>query len=103
MKTLLKKLQRKLRWGTPVGRDCISLHTSLCAWLGARLVFLSAHSHGHPYSHSQEAWEEALLTHGQALLAWSTYYEKENYEEELYHEAQRALHWVARHLGKLWD
>jgi len=111
MKTLLKKLQRKLRyrrtWGTPVGRDCVSLHTSLCAWLGARLVFLSAHAHGHPYSHSYEAWEEALRTHGQALLAWSTHFEtrgdRPGEEDELYTEAQRAMYWVAAHLGNLWD
>ena len=37
-------------WGTDVGEDCVSLNTSLCRWLGTRLVFLGSHTKGHPMS-----------------------------------------------------
>jgi len=102
------KAEYKATWGTPIGKDCVSLDTTLCKWLGDRLVFSAAHASGHPLRYSHKRWKRELSENGNALLVWANHYDTDygtNHDKETedYANAQRALRWVARKLGNLWD
>jgi len=114
------------KWETPVGADCINLHSALTRWLGERLIHLGEHTNSVPYAYymkfstgentldenaslekaqmaSYEAmwaslalWKADLTTNGKALLAY-------NKDEETLPAAQEALRWVADNLGMFWD
>ena len=118
MKKVIARLMRRWRylrtWGTPIGKDCISLDTSLCRWLGTRLLFLADHTHGAPCGYMGSSWEDEdgtgyeqwkkdLAGAGNALLAWGNRYEEKYDEEHIYTPAQLALQWVAQNLANLWD
>lgn len=90
-------------WGTPMGQDCISLDTSLCLWLGDRLVFLAKHTQSHPGDQTHEGWCAALIENGERLLVWANHFHNEADEPVAYRDAQSAMRWVAEHLGHLWD
>lgn len=103
------KIARRLRyrrtWGTPAGKDCVSLDTSLCRWLGARLLFLAEHTNSHPNGWGYEAWKTTLHLHGTVLALWGDHFELVDHTEEetAYANAQDSLRWVADNLGDLWD
>lgn len=91
-------------WGTKVGRDCISLNTALCRWLGKRLTFLSEHTKSYPLvGYTAEEWSATLKKHGETLTSYAeNIYDLPDKETTaLYKEAQRALMWVATELGIL--
>jgi len=92
-------------WTSPLGKDCVSLDTSLCKWLGDRLIFLATYTQSAPIGHTDMRWRRELAEHGQALLAWDNHFELDAEQEEAaaYAHAQKAMRWVATHLGKLWD
>lgn len=97
---MLKKNSYKRKWGTKVGRDCISLDTSLTKWLGRRLVHLGQHTGSHPCNMTHDEWRTLLVRHGNAL----TDYSKNRYDTDVYDvPAQEALAWVSANLGMLWD
>lgn len=106
---IIDRLKRKWRyrntWRTPIGQDCISLDTSLCKWLGDRLVFMSEHANSFDPAYTYERWCELLRTNGEALLAWHRHWDLDTLEEEqqAHLGAQEALRWVADNLGTLWD
>ena len=99
-------------WGTNVGEDCVSLNTSLCQWLGTRLVFLGSHTKGHPMSEGfnfnelnkldsdtlGKVWRGQLTYHGQNLMYFA---ETEN--DDSIEKASEAMMWVALNWQKLWD
>lgn len=99
----------KRTWGTPVGQDCVSLDTALCKWLGDRLVFFAAHTHGYPShgNYSYEDWCQTCKDKAAALHGWGNRYEHTDLdlaeERLLYASAQEALRWVADNLNDLWD
>jgi len=106
--------QYKKTWGTPIGQDCISLDTSLCGWLGARLLFLSEHASSSPYYYggtdnhevSCDLFTSDLRDHGNALMRWAKHFDAAydaDMEKDTYIHAQEALRWVADNLGTLWD
>jgi hypothetical protein len=97
-----KEAFKKL-WGSPVGKDCVSLDTSMCKWLGDRLIFLANNTQSAPIGHTEMRWRRELTEQGHALLAWGNKYETNADETIAYPKAQKAMRWVARNLGKLWD
>lgn len=108
--SIIQKIKHKWRyrqtWSTPIGKDCISLDTSLCRWLGERLVFMSDHANSFdPSVDDIDAWKRLLYGYGHDLLAWTQHWDCETAEDEraVYERAQVALHWVADNLGTLWD
>lgn len=94
------------KWETPVGADCIDLHSALARWLGERLIHLGEHTNGIPMPYVSKfpgdddaafaAWKADLTTHGKALLAYVE-------DDETLPAAQEAIRWVADNLGLLWD
>jgi len=114
-------------------RDTYGLDQHLCGVLGAMLVHLAQEGCGYPGTEefpTPELWNQALQENGQALLSYSTGRDEEllnkwhalaisrEADEEdrevafdqmqaddaaRYANAQQALHWVADHLGSLWD
>lgn len=106
--TGMTKEEYKATWGTPIGKDCISLDTSLCKYLGDRLAFLAEYTTSHPCGYSEKRWKRELADNAQALMAWANHFATDyagNYAQEAEDckNAQRAMRWVARNLGKLWD
>lgn len=102
---LRRRWKYRKTWGTPVGRDCISLDASLCAWLATRLRFLAEHHHSFPSESSSEAWAAELRAHADTFAAYSTRWGADTVEAEeaLIVAAQESLRWVADMLPTLWD
>lgn len=104
------KKKYKKTWGTKIGKDCVSLDTSLAKWLGERLLFLAKHSNSYPsYYADHKQWQCCLRAHGTCLLEYYNYVglcleewtaEKETSKILL---AKESIHWVAQHLNHLWD
>lgn len=88
-------------WGTPVGQDCIDLDETLAAWLGERLVFLADHTKT-VKPEAEEPWSDALRRNGKALQRYARK-AKEGKEDDDLDAARRALEWVAKNFGSLWD
>ena len=103
--TIKRKWKYRKTWGTPVGKDCVSLDDSLCTWLGTRLIFMSQHTQGFPVNYTtQDRWVGDLRKHGNALLRYRLKYECDfDGEGELIQHAQEALTWVTNMLPALWD
>lgn len=81
-------------------RDVWSVDAALCRLLGEMLAQLAAVSHGWPKSEdypTYESWTSALNSKSADLLAYDPD------DEASYAAAQAAMHWVADHLGALWD
>jgi hypothetical protein len=106
------------KWNTPVGADCIDLHSTLARWLGERLIHLGEHTKGTPYAYWMKfstgentfdedaafaAWKADLTTNGKALLAYVEDVETLPEDVETLPAAQEAMRWVADNLGFLWD
>lgn len=86
-------------WGTPVGKDCISLDIALGKWLGERLVYLSYRENlGCPvgYAGGAETWRKDMLRHGQALVEYGAEASEDS------NKAVNAMKWVAENFDKLW-
>jgi hypothetical protein len=110
-------------WSSKVGRDCVSLDTSLCRWLGKRLTHLATHTTSVPYHFTEQAnirvhpdmtqdhetwlhlWRHEMMHAGVALTIYvERIYEVEGAEAEtIITHAQAALGWVAKWLPNLWD
>ena len=95
-------------WGTDVGGDCISLNTTLCEWLGQRLMFLGTHTRAAPLRWELKDWRADLVEHGTALRRYAMIANNDieataAKEAAAYTDAQSALRFVASHLGDLWD
>lgn len=92
-------------WETPVGKDCISLETSLSRWLGERLTFMGEHTSGAPIGWEHEDWKAKLRDMGERLTVWSEHHDLPDAaaEVEAYLNAQEAIRWVANNLAQLWD
>ncbi|MCE5291817.1 MAG: hypothetical protein LLG14_21610 [Nocardiaceae bacterium] len=72
----------------------------MCRLLGEMLAQLAAVSHGWPGSEefpTYESWTSELAAKSADLLAYDPD------DEVSYAAAQAALHWIADHLGGLWD
>jgi len=111
-------MTRKNKWKTKVGRDCVSLDTSLARWLSARLLFLSEHGTGVPVLFMEELaermevdteqahalWKHELAFAGVGLERYSNYYDEDVEAAELtIAHGQNAMRWVAKWLPNLWD
>ena len=91
-------------WGTPIGKDCISLDTSLSRWLGERLTFLGEHTTSAPLGWEHEGWKAKLHEMGGHMSAWAGHYDLSAQEQaQAYTNAQEAMRWVADNLELLWD
>lgn len=102
--TIKRKWEYRKTWGTPVGKDCVSLDDSLCTWLGTRLIFLSEHGYSGSVHMTKNQWDKELRKHGNALLRYKLQYlcDPEG-TDEIIHHAQEALVWVSEMLPALWD
>ena len=77
-----------------------NLGSALCRSLGGQLLHLAATTHGWPAGEefpTDEDWARTHRVHGQALLAYDAG------DADRAAAARAALHWVADHLGQLWD
>jgi hypothetical protein len=103
-------------WGSPVGKDCVDLCSTLPRWLGERLLFLGTHSSGAPASyylasgedaeHALGSWTHDLTKHGTALSLVGNLSNLDltiAEEEKAHADAEAAMLWVAANLTKLWD
>jgi CubicO group peptidase (beta-lactamase class C family) len=72
-------------WTSKVGRDCVSLDTSLCRWLGKRLSHLATHSTGVPVDYI-DMFKNSGADNSPVLS-----------------DGQDAMRWVAKWLPNLWD
>lgn len=91
-------------WGTPVGKDCVSLDTSLCHWLGERLTFLGEHTNSAPRGWEYEDWKAKMREMGGYLSVWAGHYDLPvEAVPQAYTNAQEAMRWVADNLRQLWD
>jgi len=91
------------RWGWAVSDSWDTGHY-IAGVLGEMLVSMSRDAHGAPAGHEFADWEADLRSHGEALIAW--YRRRDDWgaeEEAAYEKAQKAVRWVADHLGTLWD
>lgn len=92
LKLLTKKAAKKARrkayadtWGTPVGKDCVSLCYSLPRFLSQRLIFLGTHTQGYPMSYIPPTRD--AVTEGMSILETAAYTEEQGYDEEAVSEA----------------
>lgn len=84
--------------------DYKNLDYSLAEHLGSALVEFSVNAQTFPAdSMPYIEWVELLQTHGAALLDYADQTETGIPTEECIKDAKQALHWVAEHLGMLWD
>ena len=103
-------------WGSPVGKDCVDLCSTLPCWLGDRLMFLGEHTSGAPASyysasgedaeHALGSWTHDLTKHGAALSLVGNLSNLEltiDEEKKAHADAEEAMLWVAINLGNLWD
>lgn len=83
--------------------DCINLDTDLAEQLGSALLDFSVKATTYPQCYTHDEWVEQLHTAGTALVLYA---EEENNglaSDLIKQDAKQALHWVADHLGMLWD
>ena len=105
-------------WGSPVGKDCVDLCSTLPRWLGERLTFLGMHTNLAPISyfasnedldapiHVLERWRSDLTKCGAALSLVGNLSNLDltiDEEEKAHADAEEAMLWVAINLGNLWD
>ena len=83
-----KKARRKAyaaTWGTPVGKDCVSLCYSLPRFLSERLIFLGTYANSYPMSYIPPTRD--AVTEGMSILETAAYTEEQGYDEEAVSEA----------------
>lgn len=109
-KSKKQKKEYKKTWGTPIGKDCISLNTSLSAWLIPRMRFLAKHGNSYPMGYKTiKAWSKALKKQSNRLERYYCYYAdefdpgKECHADQIHIDAQKAIKWVAKNFKDLWD
>ena len=93
-------------WGTAVGKDCINLDHSLAKWLGKRLIHLGTHTNCRPlcYDADDRAWNRDLTLNGGVLLLYADSGCDDIKTQTLkYRAAKKAMRFVAKHFGQLWD
>lgn len=105
------------KWETPIGKDCISLCSTLARWLGERLVHLGTHTKCYPITNAPMAvqdkfdtdtmlamWKHELLHHGAILVRYAEDNEDTmEYTLALHADADASMTWVACNWQKLWD
>lgn len=102
----MTKAKYKKIWGTTVGKDCINLDHSLAKWLGKRLVHLGTHTNCRPccYDADDGAWNRDLTLNGGVLLLYADSGKDDiNTQTIKYRAAKKAMQFVAKHFGSLWD
>lgn len=102
----MTKATYKQIWGTQIGKDCINLDSSLAKWLGKRLVHLGTHTNCRPlgYDADDGAWNRDLIAHGETLLAYSKSDCDHIKTLTIKHRAaKKAMRFVTKHFGQLWD
>ena len=103
-------------WGSPLGKDCVDLCSTLPRWLGDRLMFLGEHTSGAPASyysasgedaeHALGSWTHDLMKHGLALGVAGNLSSLDltiDEEEKAHEAADAAMLWVAANYRNLWD
>ena len=102
-------------WSSKVGRDCVSLDTSLCRWLGKRLAHLAKHTTGVPVVFINEnpqlgedvhaaVWRSVMAVHADNLIAYGNMYDAEpEAHDDIIGRGKDAVQWVAKWLPHLWD
>lgn len=90
--------------------DAWSLDHVLCERLAAQLTYLADIAHGWPGTTEfpqPEDWDKALRDNAAKLKAWPNSADNPTsdlaHDQQAYKQSQEALHWVADHLGHLWD
>jgi len=86
-------------------RALYSLDSHLAETLGAQLTALARIAHGYPgtYPGGFEGWVADLGRNGAALSAYGAIDNLMPEHDHIWADAREALHWVADHLGALWD
>lgn len=83
--------------------DTWSADLYVCRVIGEMLLHLAEHGHAWPGTGefpTYEDWNSALRRHGYRLVQYAA----EPLEMDARQpEAQASLHWVAEHLGAIWD
>jgi hypothetical protein len=107
-------------WTSKVGRDCVSLDTSLCRWLGKRLSHLATHSTGVPVDYIDmckamsdddrdekfyhNCWKREMSAAGEALTLYGDMFKNSGADNSpVLSDGQDAMRWVAKWLPNLWD
>jgi hypothetical protein len=112
-------------WSSKVGRDCVSLDTKMCRWLGKRLSHLAKYSTGVPQDYINlvesmhdegrdtkffhKCWKREMSAAGEALTRYGNMFRdgmvKGDVEvtSTVLDDAQSAMRWVAKWLPNLWD
>lgn len=115
-----KKSNEKSAWDTKLGRDCVSLDTALCRWLGKRLSYLAKHSNAVPVSYIDackfesgaegfdelyhECWKREMSAAGESLTRYCNMFQMESAEvTAAIADGREAMRWVAKWLPDLWD
>lgn len=86
-------------------RDTWSADLYICRVVGGLLLHIAEHAHAWPGTEefpTYEDWTAALRSHGERLVR----YGEEPFPDETEDRqvaAQASLHWVADHLGSIWD
>lgn len=109
-------MARKNKWETKVGRDCVSLDTSLARWLSKRLLFLAQHGDGYPVRFAEQVgnddenllhamWQNELTHAGVALERYAKQYDEQDIKaaNARVRNGQAAMRWVAEWMPHLWD
>jgi hypothetical protein len=90
-------------WETTIGKDCISLDSSLAKWIAPRLKFLAEHGNTYPPQYTEKYWQNELTMHGEILEAYAMAQACGYNHDDMYQDAQASIKWVAEHLKHLWD
>lgn len=85
--------------------DVWNMYPDMFVTMGRAMLYLSEHHVAYPGNDeypTSEAWEADLKKYG-TILARMNDIDYDDYSEQNYEEAQEAVHWMADHLGSLWD
>lgn len=83
--------------------DTWSADLYICHVIGEMLLHLAEHGHGWPGTEefpTSEDWNSALRRHGDRLVRYAA---EPLQMDSVQPDAQASLHWVAEHLGAIWD
>lgn len=104
MARLVATVPRARRGWSP--RDTWSADIYICRVVGEMLLHLADHDHGWPGTDefpTYEDWTSALRFHGDRLVRYGEDPFAVDVDGERQADAQASLHWVADHLGAMWD
>jgi hypothetical protein len=102
---LVHQISYKARWGSKVGKDCVSLDHALCKWLGKRLVHLGMFTDSYVEGSDYNTWRTQLIAAGVALYNYTKLHniDDDAKRDKVISEAKSNLHWIADNLGHFWD